>query len=90
MHPELKQEFVCKCCGGKVVWCDSLPDEDGDTHECNVLACVNCPMSYTVVNSEQARKLGEELTGKHEDVFDFFELKLIAQAVYEGACRVQH
>ena len=46
---ELKE---CPFCQGKVVWCDSIPDDDGDIHECDHLICTKCNMDFCAVGED--------------------------------------
>lgn len=42
----------CPCCNSAVVWCDSIPDDDGDYHECDHIICTGCGLDFTVVNEK--------------------------------------
>jgi len=46
----LNDLLCCPLCGGEAVWCDSQPDEDGDTHQCDHILCKQCGMTYNLVN----------------------------------------
>lgn len=37
----------CPLCGGKCIWCDSVPD-DGIYHECDHILCTNCGMDFNL------------------------------------------
>jgi len=71
--PKSKDEIVCINCGKEARWCDSEPDEDGDMHDCDHIACDHCLMSYTLVWNEESHQA------------DSFEaMKDVMRKIYRG------
>lgn len=52
MKDNLEKLKGCPFCGGKVIWCDSKPDEDGDYHQCDHINCTECKMDYVLTSGE--------------------------------------
>lgn len=60
----------CPFCGGAVRWCDSVPDDDGDAHECEHITCEKCQVSLTLTGSG------------HEGCETFAEAKVKMEAIW--------